>query len=176
MKKTFIIFSLFSTLLLLISPSIFASYNYNSKFKEAESLLEKQNPKSALAVVAEIKEQALKDKNKEQYIKSILFYIKTDSILNEFTTEKRINSLIAETKKAEFPEKAVLQNITAKVIWNYYNMNRFRFSQRTETAGFVPDDIATWTLGQLIKESSSLFVSSIEQVNKLQKISLNTSL
>ena len=173
MKKKFIIFSLFSTLLLLISPSIFASYNYNSKFKEAESLLEKQNPKSALAVVAEIKEQALKDKNKEQYIKSILFYIKTDSILNEFTTEKRINALIAETTKAEFPEKAVLQNITAKVIWNYYNMNRFRFAQRSEIEGFVPEDIATWSLGQLIKEVNSLYKSSIEQANELQKISVS---
>ena len=173
MKKKFIIFSLFSTLLLLISPSIFASYNYNSKFKEAESLLEKQNPKSALAVVAEIKEQALKDKNKEQYIKSILFYIKTDSILNEFTTEKRINSLIAETTKSEFPEKALLQNITAKVIWNYYNMNRFRFAQRSEIEGFVPEDIATWSLGQLIKEVNSLYKSSIEQANELQKISVS---
>lgn len=173
MRRKFLLFSLFSTLLILISSSLFASYNYDAKFKEAEFLLGKQNPKSALAVVAEIKEQALKDKNKEQYIKGVLFYIKTDSILNEFTTEKRINSLIAETKKAEFPEKAVLQNITAKVIWNYYNMNRFRFSQRTEIEGFVPEDIATWSLGKLINEVGALYKSSIEQVNELQKISVS---
>ena len=117
MKKKFFFMgtAIFLMSLLTLSSSAKENINYNSKFKEAESLIAKGNPKSAAKLLDEIKSSAKKEGNSQYYIKSLLMYIATDSIVNEFTTEKRINALIEEGKSLSFPEKAVIDSITAKL-------------------------------------------------------------
>lgn len=172
MKKLWFIF----VIMLIISNSIYSmtKNDYEKKFKEVETLIQKQNPKSALKIIEELKIEAKKENNKEQYLKSLILSIKTESILNEFTSEKRINLLFKEIQNSDFPENAILQSITAKVLWSYYNINRFKFAGRNETKEFIKDDISTWSLGEIIEECSSLYKNSISNVNELQKININS--
>ena len=172
MKKKFFFMgtAIFLMSLLTLSSSAKENINYNSKFKEAESLIAKGNPKSAAKLLDEIKSSAKKEGNSQYYIKSLLMYIATDSIVNEFTTEKRINALIEEGKSLSFPEKAVIDSITAKVIWNYYTMNRYRFAQRTQIAEFLPSDISTWSLQNLLNKVIELHYSALSEIDKLKQI------
>ena len=74
MKKLWFIF----VIMLIISNSIYSmtKNDYEKKFKEVETLIQKQNPKSALKIIEELKIEAKKENNKEQYLKSLILSIK----------------------------------------------------------------------------------------------------
>jgi len=68
-----------------------------------------------------------------------------------------------------FQQNAILKSILANIYWQYYQNNRWRFQQRTETVNFDNEDFQTWDLSRLIKEIVKYFNASLEQSDKLKK-------
>ena len=146
--------------------------DYNAAWKKVDSLEQQGLTRSALEVVEEIYQAAKKDNNQPQIIKSVFYKLKFGNYIEEDSHIKIINDVKAEIDSASFPAKAILQSIHANIYWQYYQNNRWRFQQRTETINFDNEDFQTWDLPRLIREIVKYYHLSLEKSDELKKISL----
>ncbi|MBV6421088.1 MAG: hypothetical protein DAHOPDDO_02357 [Ignavibacteriaceae bacterium] len=151
--------------------------DYKSAWKTVDSLEQQGLTRSALVVVEEIYEAAKKDNNQPQFIKSIFYKLKYGNYIEEDSHVKIVNDVKAEIDSASFPANAILESILANIYWQYYQNNRWRFQQRTETVNFDNEDLPdgdagfqTWDLSRLIREITKYFHASLEESDKLKKI------
>lgn len=126
---------------------------YEAEWLKADSLKSKGLNRSALAVVEGIYKKAKNQNNHPQLAKAIINRIVLESQYQEEAYVKAIDSLSFELKSASYPLKPILHSITATVYWNYYQQNRWKFHNRTTTQGFANNDIRTWDLKKLLKET-----------------------
>ncbi|HSW55487.1 MAG TPA: alpha-2-macroglobulin family protein [Ignavibacteriaceae bacterium] len=146
--------------------------DYKAAWQKVDSLEQKGLTRSALEVVEEIYKAAKKDNNQPQFIKSVFYKLKYGNYIEEDSHVKIVNDVKAEIDAAQFPANAILESILANVYWQYYQNNRWRFQQRTETVNFDNEDFQTWDLARLIREVVKYFNASLEQSEKLKKIPL----
>ncbi len=146
--------------------------DYKSSWRKVDSLEQKGLTRSALEVVEEIYKTAKSEKNHPQFIKSIFYKLKFANYTEEDSHVKIVNDVKAEINSASFPANAILQSILANIYWQYYQNNRWRFQQRTETVNFDNEDFQTWDLSRLVREIVKYYQSSLEKSDELKKISL----
>ena len=186
MKKRYLILLVFPiTFLLLAFSSLIPGVNmfdndnefsyqfkddYKSAWKTVDSLEQQGLTRSALEVVEQIYEAAKKDNNQPQFIKSIFYKLKYGNYIEEDSHVKIVKDVKAEIDVAQFPANAILKSILANIYWQYYQNNRWRFQQRTETLNFDNEDFQTWDLSRLIREIVKYYQASLEQSDKLKKI------
>ena len=146
--------------------------DYKAAWQKVDSLEQKGLTRSALEVVEEIYKASKKDNNQPQFIKSVFYKLKYGNYIEEDSHVKIVNDVKAEINSANFPANAILESILANVYWQYYQNNRWRFQERTETVNFDNEDFQTWDLPRLIREIVKYYHASLEQSDKLKKISL----
>jgi uncharacterized protein YfaS (alpha-2-macroglobulin family) len=140
--------------------------DYGTYWNQVTELEDQGLPESALAKVNEIYEIAKKENNAPQLVKSVIYILKLTDYKEENSFIKNLNRLEHEAKTAVFPVKPILQSMLAEAYWNYYQNNRYRFSQRTETKNFKNDDISTWSLEKLIDETIKNYQLSLENTEQ----------
>ena len=145
----------------IFNPTEVIHYNFGDDYKAAwhkvDSLEQQGLTRSALEVVEEIYSAAKKDNNQPQFIKSIFYKLKYGNYIEEDSHIKIINDVKAEIDSASFPANAILQSILANIYWQYYQNNRWRFQQRTETVNFDNEDFQTWDLSTFNKGNCKTF-------------------
>ena len=114
--------------------------DYNAAWRTVDSLEQQGLTRSALEVVEEIYKAAKKDNNQPQFIKSVFYKLKYGNYIEEDSHVKIVNDVKAEIDSADFPANAILESILANIYWQYYQNNRWRFQQRTETVNFDNED------------------------------------
>ncbi len=139
----------------------FDNENYETAWKKVDSLEQKGLPKSALEHAEAIYVKAKKENNAPQTVKAIIYKGKYQVQLEEEGLVKAIAAFGKEIESAEFPTKAVLQSMQAEMYSQYLNNNLWKIRNRTETIDFNNEDVATWTMGQLIDKSAELYLASV---------------
>lgn len=100
--------------------------------------------------------EAIQTKNTPALIQSLITRMKSQLEKDADTFPELIKEI--ETYAGTCPDSAsvaVLHSMIAEMYNNYYMQNRWNINQRTELAGYVPDDIREWT--------SNLFKEKIKQ-------------
>jgi hypothetical protein len=160
----------------LIRSKKMIEYKFNDDYKAAwhkvDSLEQKGLTRSALEVVEEIYRASQKDGNQPQFIKSIFYKLKYGNYIEEDSHVKIVNDVKAEIDTSSFPANAILESILANIYWQYYQNNRWRFQQRTETVNFDNEDFQTWDLSRLIREIVNHFHASLKNSDDLKRISI----
>ncbi len=164
-----ILFSFFSFLIVTAQKP---TNNYNMQWKKIDELVSKGLTKSALTEVDKIYTAAKKSNNNPQVIKSLLYKITLKQNIEEDASVKSIDTLEDEIKSSKEPAKSILQSITAEMYLNYFQQNRYKFYNRTNTIDFNKKDIATWTTDDLHKRIGDLYVASINNENLLKETKL----
>ncbi len=141
-------------------------FTYASAWKEAEEFESRSLPESALKTVNEIYEKATQENNAQQIVKAVIHILKFTEYKQEDSFVKNLNRVESEVKKAKFPAKRILHSMLAQMYWNYYQANRHKFGQRTETADFENKDIAIWSLEKIVKETFRNYQLSLEEADK----------
>jgi uncharacterized protein YfaS (alpha-2-macroglobulin family) len=151
-------------------------YHFNDDYKAAwhkvDSLEGKGLTRSALEVVEEIYRAAKKDNNQPQFIKTVFYKLKYGNYIEEDSHIKIINDVKAEIDSAVLPADAILNSILANIYWQYYQNNRWRYQQRTETVNFDNEDFQTWDLSRLIREIVKHFHISLQNSDELKRVSI----
>lgn len=155
---------------LLIFPK---GSTYEKEWKKVDSLTNKGLTKSALEVVNGIYKKSKDDNNAAQFVKAIIHKMKLESYVEEYNAVKAISDLQEEVKTAKFPVKPVLHSILAESYWHYYQTNRWKFYNRTQTASFKNDDISTWDLDHLFDQVIKQFDLSLQGADSLKRTPLN---
>src|SRR5690606_2088713 len=125
-------------------------------------------------VVEQIEVLAIREQNKPQQIKTLLFKSKFALILEEDAQLKIINDFKAAISKNEAPIKNVLENMLATIYWQYFQQNRYQFYNRTKVEDkTVASDFRTWDLQTLFNEIQLHYENSLKNKELLQKEKLS---
>ncbi|MCB9035211.1 MAG: hypothetical protein H6557_01165 [Lewinellaceae bacterium] len=135
---------------------------YQAEWKIIDSLESEGLPRSALEKVDALYERAKKDKQPAQLVKTIIYRNKYQSQLEESGPAKAIARMVEEAREAAFPVQPVLYSLTGEMYQRYADQNYWRLANQTTTAGFLPDDLETWSLDQLLQEASRYYLLSVE--------------
>jgi hypothetical protein len=84
--------------------------------------------------------------------------------------EEKIIRLQAEIAKAPKEIVPLLETIQAHWHWQYFQQNRWRFMQRTQTAAPPGDDFTTWDLPRILAEIDKQFQKVLASADVLKKI------
>lgn len=183
-QKTWISLLLFSTFIALSLGFIHTLKNnkdmelfgknddYSKLWKRVDSCEQRGLTESALKVVEEIYKRSKTENNAPQFVKSVIFKLKFAQYKEEFSQEKNINDLKKEVADAKFPIKPVLQSLLASAYWQYYQQNRWKFYNRTETTLFNNEDVATWDLKTITNACIYNYKESISQATELKATKL----
>lgn len=166
-------------LLFAVSFSLFAQtpkpqarqlVSYDHQWKKVDSLSNLGLPKSALAIVNNIYNQAKKEKNDPQYIKAVIYKLKLKSDYREESLTSSIKELKAEIKASREPVRQILNSILAEVYQSYYQGNRYRFEDRTQVLNNTSDSIQTWDLKTLTRVTVRTWLLSLQNPELLKSI------
>ena len=179
MKKYLILIIIF----ILNSHLSQAQNNYSNLWEKVENFEKEGLTKSALKIVDEIKDLAIKEGDLNQKIKALIYSSKYSLILEEDAQLSIINNFKTQIEKSKFPEKNILESLLANLYWQYFNQNRWRFYNRTNTAEKVDEtDFRTWDLQTIFNEIDIHYQNSLQsglllQLEDLKKYDtlLNTS-
>ncbi|WP_299103660.1 MG2 domain-containing protein [uncultured Tenacibaculum sp.] len=162
-------------LMILFSTLVNAQENYKNLWDKVHKFELENLPKSALNVVEQIYTKAEKEKNTPQLVKTLLYKSKFSLTLEEDAQLKIIEQFKKHINKSEFPTTNVLENILANLYWQYFNQNRWKFYNRTQTKEKVTkEDFRTWDLNTLFEEIHLNFQKSLENKAQLQQIDIYT--
>ena len=129
--------------------------------------------RSALTKVNSLYQQAKKDKRPAQVTKALLYRMYLEQNIKEYNVNEElalIKKEIAETP--ERPARSVLMNILAQKYQQYYERERYRIFNRTNTGTFKEEDIATWTVEDLHKVITHWYQQSLLHKQALQQQSI----
>ena len=178
--------SLVIILICLLTTAIFASVKYfqnnmnpkntwlgyEKEWQKVDSLESAGLPKSALEIVEEILVFAEAEKNAPQTIKSLTYKSKYIIQLEEDGEKTVINLFEEKINATTFPTKNILQSMLGEMYWNYYSANRWKIQNRTQTVGFINNDVTTWDITSLHNRSQELYTASVKDREALKKVNI----
>jgi hypothetical protein len=167
-------------LLLLVSTCLIISVlmaqvkqnDYKKEWNKIDSLIRQKGlPESALSEINKIYLLAKKENNDAQIIKALMYRALVQWQKSE-SGETNITELEKEIAISREPAKSILLSLAAQSYWNYFQQNRYRLYDRTQTTNFKKDDIATWTTEDFHKKISELYLASLQNEKLLQETKL----
>ncbi len=166
------------TMILLFSTTSKAQSDVFDDFKKQWKIVEqfesKGLPKSALTEVEKIYTQAKLTKNSPQLIKALFYKSKYALSLEEDAQLSIVNDIKKELTNAKFPTKNILESVLADLYWQYFQQNRWKFYNRTNTSEKVDStDFRTWDLQTIFEETHLHYQKSLENALQTQQTDLS---
>jgi len=142
---------------------------FEKEWKNVDSLMNLGLPKSAFEVIRSIYKKASAEKNSPQIIKSIIYRLRVQQDFQEGFLDTAITQIRQEISIQPAPDKQVLHSILAELYWQYYQMNRYRFMDRTTVAENKEEDISTWDLSKILNTTIYHYRQSLTDALLLKK-------
>ena len=142
----------------------------DAQWKEVEEAVQKGLPKTAIEKLEPIIEGALKDKAYAEAVKAISQKIALEGNIQGNKPEEKVTRMQAEIAKAPAEMKPVMEAILANWYWHYFQQNRWRFMQRSQTAAPPSENFTTWDLPRILGEIDKQFQKALASADALKKI------
>jgi hypothetical protein len=132
-------------------------------WKQVQQALDEGKPKTALERLAGVELAATQDQAWAEAARSIATRVFAETGDRPGDDPERVIRLAAAIEKAPPETRAVLEAIRANWTWGYFQMNRWRYQQRTQ-GGAKADDlksIAEWDLPAIVREIRGRFAAAL---------------
>lgn len=139
-------------------------------WKKVDDAVNQGLPKSALEALEPILQQALSEKDYPEAVRAIAKRSILKSQIEGGDPLIAIKQLKQELETAPDALRQPLQAILGHWYWTYFQQNRWRFANRSQTASPPSEDIATWDLKRLFDEIDRAFAAALEPAEATQKI------
>ena len=139
------------------------------QWKEVDDAVRKWLPKTAIEKIEPIIATALKEKRWAEAVNGIGRKIALEGTIQGNKPEEKIVRLEAEIEKAPAEAKPAMNAILAHWYWQYFQANRYRFLQRTQTSTPPGKDFQTWDLSRLFAEIDTKLVAALGASDTLKK-------
>lgn len=153
------------TLLLAAGPR-------EADWKAVDQAISKGLPKTAIERLEPIITAAVNEGRHAEAVKAIAMKISLEGNIEGNKPEEKITRMQAEIAKAPDEMKPVLEAILANWYWHYFQQNRWRFLQRTQTAEPPGEDFTTWDLPRILREIDGHFQQALDAEQQLQEIAI----
>jgi hypothetical protein len=140
----------------------------DAQWKAVEDAERRGLPDTAIKHVEPIISAALAEKAYAEAIKAIARKITFEGAINGSKAGSLVTRMKAELEKAPDEMKPVLHGLLAHGYWLHFQQNRWRFQQRTATAGASGGDIETWDLARILAEIDRHFSAALSNEKVLQ--------
>ena len=139
-----------------------------ARWKEVDDAMNKGLPKTAIEKLEPVIREAIAEKAWAEAVKAIGRRIALEGEIEGNKPEERIVRLQAEIGKAPAEMRPLMTGILAHWYWNYFQQNRWRFMQRTQTAEPPGPDILTWDLARILAEIDRQYSAALADEKSLQ--------
>ncbi len=146
---------------------------YDSYWDKVDSLEGLGLSRTALSLVDTIYYKAKSDNNAAQIVKALMYRLKLVRLFEENDVYNSIYKINDEIKTSSYPLTPILHTILADIYEEYYDMNRWKFSQRTEVINVKMDDISTWDLKTLFNQIIKQHLFALQYADKMKQTSIN---
>ena len=130
-------------------------------WKQVEDAVKKGQPKTAIDKLEPIIEQALADEAYAEAIKAIGQKIALEGNIQGNKPEEKITRMRGAIDKSPAEMQPVMEAILANWYWHYFQQNRWRFVQRSQTAAPPGEDFTTWDLARILSEIDKQFQKAL---------------
>lgn len=141
------------------------TYDYDQLWMRVDSLVDKQLPKDALAVLAQIDSVARSENEEAQIVKVLIYKFKLKVEFEDMAFETLLVDIQKEAEIAPEPLKQILYSLTGQFYQIYISDNYYDINQRTEVINSEGDDISLWSGQHLFNEAEKYFLKSLENEN-----------
>src|SRR6266480_3461497 len=157
-----------------LNVSISFASSRDAQWKDVDDAVSKGLPKQAIEKLDPIIQGALKDKAWGEATKAIARKIVLEGNIQGNKPEEKITRLEAEIVRAPKEIVPLLDTILANWYWHYFQQNRWRFLQRTQTAQQPGKDFTTWDLPRLLAGIDKQFLKALASADTLKKTPVAT--
>ncbi len=133
----------------------------DAQWKAVQDAVSKGLPQTAITNLEPIIAAAMNEKAYAEATKAIGQKIALEGNIQGNKAEERVVRLEAEIARAPAGMKPVLQTLLAHWYWSYFQQNRWRFMQRTQTTEAPGKDFTTWDLTRLFAEIDKHFQAAL---------------
>ena len=154
--------------LLFMASSLFSAPR-DEQWKLVNAAAAEGLPKTAVERLDPIIAGALADKAYAEAVRAIGRKIALEGLIEGNKPEEKITRLEAELATAPAAMKPVMEALLAHWYWQYFQHNRWRFQQRTQTATAPGADLQTWDLARILAEIGRHFDAALADTAVLQQ-------
>ncbi len=140
----------------------------DAQWKSVDEAAGQGLPKTAIERLDPIITGALADQAYAEAVRAIGRKIALEGLIEGNKPEEKITRLEAELAKAPAAMKPVMEALLGHWYWQYFQHNRWRFHQRTQTAAAPGADIQTWDLARILAEIGKHFDAALADSAALQ--------
>lgn len=158
MQRTILLLVLVATAL----GATLAATRKEADWKKVEQAMSKGLPQTAIRALEPIIQRALQEKEYGEAAKAITTKVALEGNIEGNRPEVRITRLQATMKDLPPDMQPIMQAVLAHWYWHYFQQNRWRFMQRTQTAEPSGDDIQTWDLARILQETDKHFSLALQ--------------
>lgn len=157
----------------VLSLAVFVLGAAQSDWDAVKDATNKGLPKTAITALEPIIAEAMEAKRYDEAIKAICTKIALEGTIQGNKPEEKVVRLEAEIEQAPAAMKPVMQAISANWYYHYFQQNRWRFRQRTQTAEAPGDDFTTWALPRILSEIDKHFTIALANETQLKAQSVS---
>ncbi|MFO1451946.1 MAG: hypothetical protein U1F61_27525, partial [Opitutaceae bacterium] len=158
---------------LSVLTSVFAGPR-DDAWKQVNEAIEQRLPKTAIDRLGPILTASLNEKAYPEAIKALGLRIALEGEIQGNRPEEKIVRLQGELETVPREMKPVLQTILAHWTWQYFQQNRWRFLQRTQTASAPGTDLQSWDLAQILTEVDRRFTAALADEELLKSTPIHS--
>ena len=169
-KRTTIV----TSLIVVAAGILFAAVPRDADWAEVQQAIDKGLPKTAIEKLDPIIDQAKRDEAYAEAIKAVALRISLEGIIQGNKPEEKITRMREQIEQAPDKMKPVMEAILANWFWHYFQQNRWRFMQRSQTASLPSEDFTTWDLSRILSEIDEQFEKALAFDDVLKKTPIQT--
>ena len=167
------------TVLVFINAIVFSQNKdslFSKKWKEIDSLISTLNlTQTALQKVNTLLGISIQRKDAAQQIKCLVYRINLEAQTTENDPSKSIGILDSALQKtSDMAVRSLLESLIAFEYKSYFNNNRWRYYNRSNTVNFKKEDINTWSADDFNASISQHYLLSVKESTILQQTKLPT--
>ncbi len=151
------------------------AFSYEKIWKQVEHLDGESLPKSATKEIDKIRVHALKEKNNQQLIKTMIYQLKMNFSISDDTFFTEVDKMDNYAKNCDDKvAQSVLYSLLSELYEMYYNAHLYVINARTQIADFTPKDRKEWTSNHFLKTMADYARMSLQNARELQNTPVST--
>jgi hypothetical protein len=143
-------------------------------WSRVQQALDEGKPKTALEALAGVEQAAVADKAWAEVARAIATRVLAETGDRPGDDPERVVRLAAAVGQAPPETRAVLEAIRANWTWGFFQMNRWRYQQRTRGGADAKDlaSIAEWDLPTIVQEIRTRFAAALGAAGSPERATL----
>lgn len=153
----------------LLATGAMAAAGRDEAWKKVDDAVAKGLPQTALEALKPIIETAMKEQAYGEVARALARRVTLEATVQGGRPEEVITRLEQAIASAPPPVVPVLEALLANWYWSYFEVNRWRFLERTATAQAPGPDFTTWDLRRLFAEIDRVFTRALSRSAELKQ-------